>query len=241
VNSIRHLALPARIYVGGVIAAGTIVLFYCAAHAEVSHWKLFLSLVALSCVAATLKLHLPLTRGDSTMSASYVVDFTSLLLLGPEPTVFVAAASALTQSTFNVPRGGSSPTTLFNMAAIVTTIEAAGLVFARTGGQDGRAWPHVLTPLMAAATYAPLVTPLRFRRHRPRVSTAGTAARLERQLPLCAPSYFRGSLVGAIVGERSHRRQSVAPAGADPPVCLTFRSYKVYLGRLEAERVTRNR
>ena len=38
-----------------------------------------------------------LTRSASTMSVSYVVDFTALLLLGPEQTVFVAAASAIAQ------------------------------------------------------------------------------------------------------------------------------------------------
>jgi hypothetical protein len=50
---------------------------------------------------------LPLTRSASTMSVSYVVDFTALLLLGPEQAVFVAASSAIAQSTLNVRKGKS--------------------------------------------------------------------------------------------------------------------------------------
>jgi len=68
------------------------------------------------------------------MSVSYVVDFTALLLLGPEQTVFVAAASAVAQSTLNVRKGNPFYRTLFNIAAIVLTIEFAGLVFGWSGG-----------------------------------------------------------------------------------------------------------
>jgi len=131
------LPLLARLYVGGVITAGALVFTYCATHVQVSQWALFLSLIVLSCLASTLKVRLPLTRSASTMSVSYVVDFTALLLLGPEQTVFVAAASAVTQSTLNVRKGNPTYRTLFNIAAIVLTIEFAGLVFGWSGGGAG--------------------------------------------------------------------------------------------------------
>src|ERR1041384_1752588 len=85
----------ARIYVASVISAGALVLVFCATHVHVTQWALFISLIVLSCLASALKVRLPLTRSASTMSVSYVVDFTALLLLGPEQTVFVAAASAI--------------------------------------------------------------------------------------------------------------------------------------------------
>jgi len=232
----RHLPLPARIYVGGVIAAGTIVFSYCATHVQVAQWKLFLSLVALSCVASTLKLRLPLTRGASTMSASYIVDFTSLLLLGPEQTVFVAAASAVTQSTFNVPQGSSAHRTLFNIAAIVLTIEAAGFVFAWSGGATTRAWPQLVTPLIAAATAYYLVNT---------ASVSIAIALTSRQWGLlrvwndnflwCAPSYFVGAAVAQVSATIVNGANQWLLPALIPPVYLTFRSYKVYLGRLEAE------
>jgi len=119
-----RLPLLGRVYVGGVIAAGAIVLVYCATHVHVTQWALFISLIVLSCLASALKVRLPLTRSASTMSVSYVVDFTALLLLGPEQTVFVAAASAVAQSTLNVRKGNPFYRTLFNIAAIVLTIAA---------------------------------------------------------------------------------------------------------------------
>src|SRR5258705_9676553 len=147
------LPLLGRLYVGGVITAGALVFAYCATHVQVSQWSLFLSLIVLSCLASTLKVRLPLTRSASTMSVSYVVDFTALLLLGPEQTVFVAAASAVTQSTLNVRKGNPTYRTLFNIAAIVLTIEFAGLVFGWSGGGACHlGWPPAPAPLLAAAT-----------------------------------------------------------------------------------------
>ena len=147
------LPLLARLYVGGVIAAGALVFVYCATHVHVTQSALFLSLIVLSCLASALKVRLPLTRSASTMSVSYVVDFTALLLLGPEQTVFVAAASAIAQSTLNVRKGNPHYRTIFNIAAIVLTIEFAGLVFGWSGGGAGNlGWPQIATPLLAAAT-----------------------------------------------------------------------------------------
>src|SRR4051812_11319381 len=148
-----RLPLLARVYVATVIATGAAVCAYCATHVHVTQWSLFFSLIVLSCLASTLKVRLPLTRSASTMSVSYVVDFTALLLLGPEPTVFVAAASAIAQSTLNVRKGNPIYRTLFNLSAIVLTIEFAGLVFGWSGGSVGNlAWPQIAAPLLAAAT-----------------------------------------------------------------------------------------
>jgi len=230
------LPLLARLYVGGVITAGALVFTYCATHVQVSQWALFLSLIVLSCLASTLKVRLPLTRSASTMSVSYVVDFTALLLLGPEQTVFVAAASAVTQSTLNVRKGNPTYRTLFNIAAIVLTIEFAGLVFGWSGGGAGDlGWPQIATPLLAAATAYYLANTAS-------VSIAVALTSGQRLLRVwndnflwCAPSYFVGAtvaMVGATIVNGSS--QWLLPI-LIPPVYLTFRSYKVYLGRLEDE------
>src|SRR5262249_8121918 len=135
-----------------VIAAGALVLIYCAFHVQVAQWALFVSLAVLSSLASTLKVRLPLSRSASTMSVSYVVDFTALLLLGPEPAVFVASASAVAQSTLNGRKGTPTYRWLFNIAAIVLAIRFAGLVFRWSGGGPGYfPWPQIATPLLAAA------------------------------------------------------------------------------------------
>jgi diguanylate cyclase (GGDEF)-like protein/PAS domain S-box-containing protein len=170
------------------------------------------------------------------MSVSYVVDFTALLLLGPEQTVFVAAASAVTQSTLNVRKGNPTYRTLFNIAAIVLTIEFAGLVFGWSGGGAGDlGWPQIATPLLAAATAYYLANTAS-------VSIAVALTSGQRLLRVwndnflwCAPSYFVGAAV-AMVGATivNGASQWLLPI-LIPPVYLTFRSYKVYLGRLEDE------
>jgi diguanylate cyclase (GGDEF)-like protein/PAS domain S-box-containing protein len=231
-----QLPLLGRLYVAGIIAAGALVLLYCFLHAHITQWALFLSLTVLSCLASTLKVHLPLTRSASTMSVSYVVDFTALLLLGAEQAVFVAAASAISQSTLNVRGENPFYRTLFNIAAIVLTIEFAGLVFGLSGGSAGNlGWRQITTPLLIAATAYYLANTI--------LVSVAVAVTSGQSLPKvwndnflwCAPSYFVGAAVAAV--------SAVIVDGANqwllpiliPPVYLTFRSYKVYLGRLEAE------
>ncbi len=231
-----QLPLLARMYVGGVITTGALVFAYCAAHTHVTQWALFVSLTVLSCLASTLKVRLPLTRSASTMSVSYVVDFTALLLLGPEQTVFVAAASAITQSTLNVRKGNPFYRTLFNIAAIVLTINAAGAVFRLSGGGAGQlTWPHIATPLLAAATAYYLAN----------TASVSIAVALTSGQQLfrvwndnflwCAPSYFVGATVAMVSATIVNGANEWLLPILIPPVYLTFRSYKVYLGRLEDE------
>src|SRR6185436_3234920 len=97
-------------------------------------------------LASAFKLRLPTTKDKSTMSVSFVVDFASLLLVGPQPTMFVAAVGALTQSTIKAAYKNPLHRTLFN------TVGAAGAVYWFAGGTVGQfSWPWEATPLTAAA------------------------------------------------------------------------------------------
>ena len=87
---------------------------------------LFLILLLLSSVTSVFKVNLPLARRSSTMSVSYAVDFASLLLLGPNETMIVAAASAFSQCTFRIKERNPIHRTLFSMACLVVTVQAAG-------------------------------------------------------------------------------------------------------------------
>src|SRR5262249_27295619 len=76
------LPRPARIYVVAVIAAGLALMVYRlpALTMTMNEPLLFLALLVLSSVSASLKVSLPLTTSGSTMSVSDAVDFASLLL-----------------------------------------------------------------------------------------------------------------------------------------------------------------
>ena len=102
VDAMKTLPLPARLFVCAVIVlgAGLLVAFF-PVRSIASPW-LFLLLLTLSSVTSVFKVTLPLARSGSTMSVSYAVDFASLLLLGANETMIVAAASAWSQCTFRI-------------------------------------------------------------------------------------------------------------------------------------------
>src|SRR2546428_4676878 len=116
-----QLPTAARLYVTSVIVIGLVLLVVFVPEATFDQPLLFVALLALSSATAALKVHLPLTTSGSTMSASYAVDFASLLLLGPHETMLVAARSAFSQCNPNRKEGQRNPLyrTLFSAASPV--------------------------------------------------------------------------------------------------------------------------
>src|SRR5918911_2374795 len=233
----KSLPLPARLYVCAVIGlgAGLLVAFF-PLKTFGSPW-LFLLLLALSSITSVFKVNLPLARSGSTMSVSYAVDFASLLLLGPNETMIVAAASAYSQCTFRIKEPNPRYRTLFSMACLVLTVQAAGVVHAFLGGVPGEFdWRSLPKPLVGAATTYFVVNTL----------AIATAIALSTRQPivqvwnenfLCsAPSYFVGALVAAFASYLvlDVSLKWLVPLGA-APLYLTYRTYKVYLGRIEDE------
>jgi diguanylate cyclase (GGDEF)-like protein/putative nucleotidyltransferase with HDIG domain len=237
------MALPvaARIYVGSIIALGGVMLVaYFPTQLAGNPW-LFLALLFLSSLTSVFKVNLPLARRSSTMSVSYAVDFASLLLLGPNETMLVAAASAFSQCTFRIKERNPLHRTLFSMACLIVTVQAAGRAYTGLGGHPGPgsvATLAVTMPLVAAATVYFLFNTL----------TVATAIALSVKQSLTrvwyenflwsAPSYFVGAGAAAGVAWVANLQQqwvALLPLlGA--PIYLTYYTYKVYLGRVEDER-----
>src|SRR6478609_2539846 len=134
----KTLPLPARVFVCSVIVAGAMLLVY---FFPLNSFRppdpFLLLLLMLSSITSVFKVNLPLARSGSTMSVSYAVDFASLLLLGPNETMIVAAASAWSQCTFRIKERNPIHRTLFSMACLVVTVQAAGLVYHALGGKHG--------------------------------------------------------------------------------------------------------
>src|SRR5918992_1280745 len=134
----KSLPLPARLYVGAVIGLGAALLVaFFPVESLASPW-LFVLLLALSSITSIFKVSLPLARSGSTMSVSYAVDFASLLLLGPHETMLVAAASAYSQCTFRIKEPNPIHRTLFSMACLVLTVQAAGAAYMLLDGAPGQ-------------------------------------------------------------------------------------------------------
>ena len=232
----KQLPIASRIYIAAVILAGGAMLAVCLPQVRLDKPLLLVALMILSSAAAIFKVTLPLTTSGSTMSVSYAVDFASLLLLGPHATMIVAAGSAFSQCNLNSKRPNPIHRTLFSMATLVLTVEGAGLAF-RLLSVPGAAGTltAIARPLVGAATaYFLLNTGL--------IATAIALSSRERITTIwqtnflwSAPSYFVGAgtaaLGAALVANTGYW---IAPLGF-APLYLTYRTYKVYMGRIEDE------
>ena len=123
-------------YIAAVVLTGAGLLPMGIPRAEFRQPLLFVALLLGSMTAAVMKIHLPLSSGQATLSMSYFTDFLSLVLLGPHEAMLVAGASAATQSMTMRRNGISVRQTLFSSATLIITVQAAGLVASRLGGFD---------------------------------------------------------------------------------------------------------
>ena len=239
----KMLPLPARIFVCSVIAVGAVLLAYFFPLNSFREPSLFLLLLMLSSITSVFKVNLPLARSGSTMSVSYAVDFASLLLLGPNETMIVAAASAWSQCTFRIKERNPIYRTFFSMGCLVITVQAAGFIYGWvqpnpvTRNEGFGAWIQTLPkPLVwAATTYFLINTAM--------VATAIALSTRQRigkvwneNFLWSAPSYFVGAGAAALaVGIYNFVSVTWLLPLAAAPLYLTYSGYKMYLGRIEDE------
>jgi diguanylate cyclase (GGDEF)-like protein/putative nucleotidyltransferase with HDIG domain len=239
----KDLPVAARVYVIAVIVAGGVVLALYGPRV-VPNPELFLVLLLFSSLASALKVNLPITSSGSTMSVSYAVDFAALLLLGADATMWVAATSAWSQCTFRTQARSPLHRTLFSMASLVLTVKATGLVYGWLGGPPPGAaisvfgWSsaselQIAKPLVGAATVY-FVCNTAF------IATAISLSTRQQVFGVwnenflwSAPSYFVGALASAVAASVVARGGYWMASLAAAPLYLTYRTYKVYLGRIQ--------
>jgi len=235
-TSLDHLPVAASVFVVAIVAAGFAVLILQGPR-TIKNPAQFAVLLAASVLASSLRLRLPLGTSASNLSISYSVDFAALLLIGREMTMLVAGASACAQSIFGTNRKNPVFRILFNAAALVLTVQAAGMAFSSFGGVPGHfEFQTIAKPLVASALAYYLVNTFI-------VATAvSLAARQsiwkvwQTNFLWTAPSYFVGAgaaVAGVVLWETS--QWWLLPLAA-APVYLTFRSYRMYVDRIAAEK-----
>ena len=147
---LRDLPPRARGYILSVIALGSLTFALLLPRATLSPVLPLVVFALLSSLFAAFKVQFPIASG-SNMSLSYVVDIACLILRGPHATMMVGAASGWSQSTFNTRTGNPLYRTLFNMACLVLTTQAAGQVYERLGGTPDPDPSTALVPLAGMA------------------------------------------------------------------------------------------
>ncbi len=199
---------------------------------------LFLALVAASCLTSSWKVSLPISFGSgSTLSVSYAADLMALLLLGLGPAILVTIAGAYTQCVVNVRRPYPWYRTIFSMASEAIAMAATGVVYTWLGGSVGQLDLQTLPkPLIGAIATCFLVnTGL--------VATAIALSARESMWKVwhddflwSVPTFVVAGAVGALAAVVVDRGWQWAAVLMLAPVYLTYRSYRVFLSRLEDQK-----
>jgi len=186
-----------------------------------------LLLTLLSSLTSAFKVHFPVASGSS-MSVSYIVDIASIIVRGPHATMLVGAVSGWSQTTFNTQTKQPTYRTLFNMACLALTVEAAGQVYVQLGGT-----PHVELTAALAIPLAAMALTYYFAN----TLMIATAVALSTRQPVwqiwksefasSAPSYLLGAVSAAVViavTESSGYWLTLLLTAA--PLYLTYRMYR---------------
>jgi diguanylate cyclase (GGDEF)-like protein/PAS domain S-box-containing protein len=178
-----------------------------------------------------------LTSGLAMRQASFLIEFTSLLLFGPGPTMLVALAGLLTPAVADPQRARTQRQTLVNAVALVAAIQAAGVTHGALGGTLGHfVWPAQAVPIAAAVVVyclinsaaAALLVPLLTKQQADR-SWPGSAFRE-------CPSYvIAASIATGLVEAIGHGMWGVLLVAA-VPLYFVYRVYSDHASRFEGER-----
>jgi PAS domain S-box-containing protein len=227
-------ALPraARIYVAVVIAAGA-ALVVAGFPLEYPRPLLFLVLLVFACLTSMWKVTLPSSSG-ATLSVSYAADLMALMLLDVNHATLVAMAGVWAQCTFRVRTPYPWYRTAFSMCAEAITMAASGAAYAALGGSL-TAMTLTTLPRAAVGTIAAYFV----------VNTCLMAVVIglsSRRSPWriwsddflwSAPSFMVAGAAGAVGAAIVARENQWLAILVLAPVYLTYRSYRLFLGRIE--------
>ncbi len=201
---LRDLPPRARGYILTVIVLGLLTFALLIPRATLSPTLPLVVFVLLSSLFSAFKVQFPIASG-SNMSLSYVVDIACLILRGPHPAMIVGAASGWSQSTFNSRTANPAYRTLFNMACLVMTTQAAGQVYQRLGGTPDPEPSTVVVPLAGMAlTYfvvntVPIAIAIAW------TTNQGAWRVWRNEFASSAPSYLLGAGAAVVVIEVTNR------------------------------------
>jgi diguanylate cyclase (GGDEF)-like protein/PAS domain S-box-containing protein len=172
----------------------------------------------------------------ATMPPSFVIEFASLLLFGPNATMLVVAAQAITQWRVDRQRALPLRPLLVNSATVIVAIQAAGFAHLSLGGtMGGYAWPWQGVPIAAAVIVYCLVTSGSAEIVVPFIASQPINRSWPQSMLRGCSSYFIGaSLAVGLVEVIDHRMWEVVPVAA-VPLYFACRAYAAHVNRLEEE------
>jgi signal transduction histidine kinase/ActR/RegA family two-component response regulator len=228
----------ARAYVVFVIGSGALCAAALLPMAYPQRPALFAMLFAAAAATSVWKVNLPIPLASgSTLSVSYAADLMALLLLGPREAMAIALAGAWLQCAVNVVRPYPAYRTLFSVAAEALTMTATGGIYAALGGPARPiAVAAIAEPLVGAiATYFVVNTGL------VAIAIALTTSRTplevwRREFQWSGASFLAAGAAGAAGAVMIERGTPWLAVLMVAPVYVTYRTYRLFVGRLDTER-----
>lgn len=228
----NRMPLFARIYISAVVVIGAAVTVLELARWESQDLIRFLCYLALAILASRLKVVLPGISG--ALSVLFIFILFSMVELSLPEALLIGCSAVLTQCLWNCRQRPKWHQVIFNVGNMAITVAAAGLVYHSSLLRSGHLEPALR--LLATATLFFLLNTF---------PVAGVIALTERRSLRqiwrecyfwSFPYYLLGALiVGAASAVNRHFGWQTALL-AIPVVYLIYRSYSLYLGRMEDEK-----
>src|SRR6202049_4926179 len=229
-QSWRELSLGAKVLISLVVVAGTCVLLYGAIQPTSKNIAQFICYLLIAILAARLKVRLPGITG--TMSVNFLFILLGILELGFAETLALATAAILVQCFY---RDRPSPIQVtFNLSASAVAIAAAYNVY-HLAISRAQVKSHPLLLGVAAITYFAANT----------ASIASVIALTEQKSIRkiwvecyfwSFPYYLVGAAFAGMIGWFNREFGWETSLLIVPIIYLIYRSYRLYLGKLEDEK-----
>ncbi|MBV9505630.1 MAG: diguanylate cyclase [Acidobacteriia bacterium] len=223
------MPLRAKLYIYSVIAAGLLCLAVAITHWSCQDPGRYASYILVAMVASALKVRLPGITG--TMSVNYVFILLSILDLSYSESIVLGCLAILVQTGW---KAKNRPIhLLFNAASMANAITGGYVVY--HWGERYGAMP-LLTAAASASVYFVVNS----------LSVAGVVSltedkKLFRTWKECYfwsfPYYLMGASLATLVSWISRRFGWQTSASALPVIYFFYRSYRLYLGKLESEKM----
>jgi diguanylate cyclase (GGDEF)-like protein/putative nucleotidyltransferase with HDIG domain len=231
-GDIQSLGIPALSFITTQLIGGLPVLSYALLHWHSDDPFRYACFLAVALCASVLKVHLPGIK--ATMSANFLFILVGILDLSYSETVLMGCLGGLVQSLWQANPRPRPIQWLFNLANLALSISAAELVFhSKVAAGVGFRWPLLVAA--AATTYFAFNT----------ISVSGIIAMTEKRNPIhvwkecylwAFPYYLLGALIACGVSAINQLVGWQFGLLAFPIVYWIYRSYRTYLGRLEAQK-----
>jgi diguanylate cyclase (GGDEF)-like protein/putative nucleotidyltransferase with HDIG domain len=228
----QFLGWPAVSFIVVQILCGILSVSY-----AFSHWRSddplrFACYLAVALSASVFKVRLP--GIEATMSANFLFILVGIMDLSPAETILMGSLGGLIQSLWQSKPRPKPIQLTFNLSNIAISIVAAEFAYHSPGAQwIGMKWPLLLAA--ASTTYFVVNT----------MSVSGVIALTQRGNPIRVwkecylwsfPYYLLGALIAGVVSTINHSLGWQVAVLILPVVYWIYRSYRIYLNRLETEK-----